>query len=94
MLATLVAEPFHKTGWVYEEKYDGDRTLAYKKDGRVRLLSRRAIDRKQGFPHIVAAIRDVRSPTLVLDGEILFRQDVRGPRNARVGADPPGTGCE
>jgi ATP-dependent DNA ligase len=24
MLATLVHEPFHKDGWVYEEKYDGD----------------------------------------------------------------------
>ena len=24
MLATLVAEPFDKPGWVYEEKYDGD----------------------------------------------------------------------
>jgi len=23
MLATLVDEPFHAPGWVYEEKYDG-----------------------------------------------------------------------
>ncbi len=30
MLATLVGEPFHKPGWVYEEKYDGYRILAYK----------------------------------------------------------------
>jgi ATP-dependent DNA ligase len=30
MLATLVPEPFHRSGWVYEEKYDGDRILAYK----------------------------------------------------------------
>ena len=30
MLATLVPEPFYKPGWVYEEKYDGDRLLAYK----------------------------------------------------------------
>jgi ATP-dependent DNA ligase len=44
MLATLVSEPFDKPGWVYEEKYDGERILAYKEDGHVRLLSRRAID--------------------------------------------------
>jgi len=30
MLATLVAAPFDKPGWVYEEKYDGERILAYK----------------------------------------------------------------
>ena len=30
MLATLVSEPFDRRGWVYEEKYDGIRILAYK----------------------------------------------------------------
>jgi len=30
MLATLVDAPFHRPGWVYEEKYDGYRILAYK----------------------------------------------------------------
>jgi ATP-dependent DNA ligase len=30
MLATLVSRPFHRPGWVYEEKYDGYRILAYK----------------------------------------------------------------
>ena len=36
MLATLVHEPFHRDGWVYEEKYDGDRILAHKEGTRVR----------------------------------------------------------
>ena len=27
MLATLVRKPFHRPGWVYEEKYDGYRIL-------------------------------------------------------------------
>lgn len=35
MLATLVQRPFHKPGWIYEEKYDGYRILAYKESGRV-----------------------------------------------------------
>ncbi len=30
MAATQIAKPFHRPGWVYEEKYDGWRMLAYK----------------------------------------------------------------
>src|SRR6266478_4447343 len=38
------APPFHRPGWIYEEKYDGWRCLAYKRSGLVRLLSRNGID--------------------------------------------------
>jgi ATP-dependent DNA ligase len=31
---TQVREPFHRDGWVYEEKVDGWRMLAYKDGGR------------------------------------------------------------
>ena len=72
MLATLVAAPFHKPGWVYEEKYDGDRILAYKEEGRVRLLSRNDIDRTAGFPRIAAAIQALSPKTLLLDGEVVI----------------------
>jgi bifunctional non-homologous end joining protein LigD len=71
MLATLVAEPFHRAGWVYEEKYDGDRILVYKEGSQVRLLSRNDKDRTQRFPGIVAAIQTLRPPTLLLDGEVV-----------------------
>jgi bifunctional non-homologous end joining protein LigD len=71
MLATLVAAPFDKPGWVYEEKYDGDRLLAYKEGDRVRLLSRNAIDRTDRFPAIAAAIKALRPATLLLDGEVV-----------------------
>jgi len=71
MLAALVPEPFHKPGWVYEEKYDGDRILAYKEGDQVRLLSRKGIDRREGFPHVVTAIRSLRATTLLLDGEMV-----------------------
>ena len=40
MIPTQVPEPFHRDGWVYEEKVDGWRILAYKDGARVRLLSR------------------------------------------------------
>ena len=71
MLATLVAEPFDRPGWVYEEKYDGDRILAYKEEGRVRLVSRNEKDRTGRFPHIALTIRGLRPATLLLDGEIV-----------------------
>ncbi|HTV55738.1 MAG TPA: non-homologous end-joining DNA ligase [Terriglobia bacterium] len=71
MLATLVREPFHKAGWVYEEKYDGDRILAYKEGDRVRLLTRNDIDRCDSFPRIAAAVRSLGTATLLLDGEVV-----------------------
>ena len=71
MLATLVSEPFDKPGWVYEEKYDGDRILAYKEEDRVRLLSRNGKDRTDSFPRIAAAIRALQPVTLLLDGEVV-----------------------
>ncbi len=71
MLATLVSEPFDKPGWAYEEKYDGDRVLAYKEGDRVRLLSRNGIDHTDRLPRIAAAIRTLRPQTLLLDGEVV-----------------------
>jgi bifunctional non-homologous end joining protein LigD len=72
MLATLVAEPFDRPGWVYEEKYDGDRMIAYKQGARVRLLSRNDKDNTQRFPGIVAAIAALAPRTLLLDGEVVI----------------------
>jgi bifunctional non-homologous end joining protein LigD len=71
MLATLVAQPFDKPDWVYEEKYDGDRMLAYKEGAHVQLLSRSARDDTARFPTIAAAIRNLRPATLLLDGEVV-----------------------
>jgi bifunctional non-homologous end joining protein LigD len=70
MLATLVREPFHNPGWVYEEKYDGYRILAYKQGSRVRLYSRNAIDRTDRFSDVAAAMSALRPSTLLLDGEV------------------------
>ena len=71
MLATLVAAPFDKPGWVFEEKYDRDRILAYKEADRVRLLSRNGKDRTERFPGIAAAIGALSAATLLLDGEVV-----------------------
>jgi bifunctional non-homologous end joining protein LigD len=71
MLATLVAAPFDEPGWVYEEKYDGDRILAYKEGVRVLLLSRNGKDNTQRFPGVAAAIGKLRPAALLLDGEVV-----------------------
>lgn len=70
MLATLVREPFHKPGWVYEEKYDGYRILAYKEGSDVRLYSRNAIDRTARFAEVATALSTLKPATLLLDGEV------------------------
>ena len=71
MLATLVEEPFSKAGWVFEEKYDGVRMLAYKEGPKVSLISRNGIDRSGRYPTIAAEIVEVAAKTLLLDGEIV-----------------------
>ena len=71
MLATLVSKPFEKPGWVYEEKYDGFRILAYKEGAKVSLLSRNGKDRNQTYPNIAAAVATLPYRTLLLDGEVV-----------------------
>src|SRR3954447_11593757 len=71
MLATLVAEPFDRPGWVYEEKYDGIRALAHREGGEVRLVSRKLIERTAGFPQVVAALEALPGGDFVLDGELV-----------------------
>lgn len=71
MLATLVKKPFHQPGWVYEEKYDGIRILAYKEGSKVILMSRNAKDHTAGYPEIAAAVGRLPAETLLIDGEVV-----------------------
>lgn len=70
MLLSELKQPFHKPGWVYEEKYDGYRAVAYKDGAHVRLISRNLKDLTRQFPDLAAAVAKLRAPTLVLDAEI------------------------
>jgi bifunctional non-homologous end joining protein LigD len=71
MLATLVPKPFHRPGWVYEEKYDGIRALAYRRRRRVRLYSRNLKDVTAEFPEIARTLEGLLDGDFVLDGEIV-----------------------
>ncbi len=70
MLSTLVDEAFDKPGWLWEPKLDGVRALAFLKDGKVELRSRRGIDMCKQYPSLCRLLESLPVQSLVLDGEI------------------------
>jgi len=56
MHATELPKPFHRDGWIYEEKYDGWRMVAEKVGNQVRLTSRNGLDHTKRFPELVKAV--------------------------------------
>ena len=73
MLATLTeVEHFgDETGWAFEMKWDGVRTLAYLADGQVKLLSRKGRDDTAAYFDVAEAVAGIRAHTAILDGEIV-----------------------
>lgn len=70
MLCTLVEEPFDKTDWLFEIKWDGYRAIGTKyKDG-VSLYSRAATDFRDHYPPIAEALHQLKDD-VILDGEIV-----------------------
>ena len=70
LIQPVLTKPFHRDGYVYEEKYDGWRMVAYKDGRHVRLVSRRGVDHTQRFADIANAVRRLPAPALILDGEV------------------------
>jgi bifunctional non-homologous end joining protein LigD len=70
MQAEAIDRPFHRDGWIYEEKYDGWRVVAYKDGTAIRLVSRAGKDHSRRFSELAAAIRELPPATLILDGEV------------------------
>ena len=64
MQATQVATAFHRPGWVYEEKVDGYRMVAYKVGNSVQLVSRQGKEFTQRFPDLAKA------ESAILDTEV------------------------
>jgi bifunctional non-homologous end joining protein LigD len=72
------ASPFHRPGWIYEEKYDGWRLMAYKQGETVRLRSRHGLDVTGRFRALAAAIASLPTSALILDGEVaVFDEHLR-----------------
>ena len=73
-----VKQPFHRDGWVYEEKVDGWRILAYKDGATVRLVSRTGVEHSKRFRGIAEAIAVLPDRILLLIGEItIFDEQLR-----------------
>jgi bifunctional non-homologous end joining protein LigD len=70
MHATELPKPFHREGWVYEEKYDGWRMVAEKVGSQVSLTSRNGLDHTKRFPELVKAVEGLDAPSVIIDGEI------------------------
>jgi DNA ligase D-like protein (predicted ligase) len=71
MLATLTDEPFSDPDWIYERKLDGVRCLAFRKGGRVRLVSRNRKSMNAAWPELVADLLREPCRDFVVDGEIV-----------------------
>jgi len=71
MLATLTKERFSDPDWIFERKLDGERCLAFRSGGEVRLLSRNRKMLNNHYPEIAAALNDPAGSDLVVDGEIV-----------------------
>jgi ATP-dependent DNA ligase len=59
-----------KSGGVASSGGDECRSHSNKNGAAVKLVSRQDVDHTRRFPAIVAAIRAMAAPTLILDGEI------------------------
>src|SRR5438552_12806508 len=81
MLATLAeAPPPDDANWNYEMKYDGFRAIVAIVDGKFAMWSRNELDLAPRFPAIAEAVRKIKVPELVLDGEIVALDEKGTPR--------------
>ncbi len=74
-LATLRAQAPEGPGWVHEVKFDGYRIQARLDHGKVRLLTRKALDWTAKFPNVAQAVAELPATTALLDGEIVVEDE-------------------
>lgn len=71
MLATLTKQRFDDHGWIFDRKLDGERCIAYKKHGVVRLMSRNRHSIDTSYPEVLEALQKLSTPDFIVDGEIV-----------------------
>jgi len=75
MLAATGEKAFSRDGWIFEVKFDGVRTLAFRREGEVRLFSRTGRDSTSLYPEVAEALTHLPLDDFVLDGEIVALDD-------------------
>lgn len=71
MLATLVHDAFDHDQWIFERKLDGERCLAFKHEGAVRLRSRNREKLESAYPELQEALAAQAADGFIVDGEIV-----------------------
>ena len=71
MLATLTHDYFSDSDWIFERKLDGERALGFRKNGKVRLMTRNGKNINDSYPEVVEALQRSGGPDLIVDGEIV-----------------------
>jgi DNA ligase D-like protein (predicted ligase) len=71
MLATLTKQRLDDHGWIFDRKLDGERCIAYKKHGGVRLMSRNGHSINTSYPEVVEALQQQSIENFIIDGEIV-----------------------
>jgi bifunctional non-homologous end joining protein LigD len=74
-LATLRAAPPQAPEWIHEIKLDGYRIEARLDRGKVRLLTRKALDWTHRFERIAKAVAALPADTALLDGELVVENE-------------------
>jgi bifunctional non-homologous end joining protein LigD len=74
-LAKLVAQAPTGPQWLHEIKFDGYRVQARIDGGKVRLLTRKGLDWTTKFSFVAEALKDLRLPSALIDGEIVVEDE-------------------
>ena len=69
-LATLVDKAPDSDKWLHEIKFDGYRTAAHLRFGRVRMLTRKGLDWTARFQPIAKALAELPALSAYVDGEV------------------------
>jgi bifunctional non-homologous end joining protein LigD len=74
MLATLAEKPFDDPDWIFENKYDGYRTLAVITDKNVELYSRNQLSFTDNFKLIAEDLKKL-GHDAIMDGEVVIEEE-------------------
>jgi len=70
-LATLTRDRFSDPAWIYERKFDGERCLAYRDGGQLRLMTRNHQQVNSTYPELDEALGAQAATDFIVDGEVV-----------------------
>lgn len=70
-LATLTSDRFSDAAWIYERKFDGERCLAFRDAGRLRLMTRNQQQVTGTYPELAEAFGAQEASDFIVDGEVV-----------------------